>query len=326
MCYLAPYINPTHAWIFPFFATSYFWLLICNLLFIAFWWTLKNKIWLLSFFAILLGVQHIGSYIGLSVDSSQSSDLSVMTYNVGGQFQGKSPEEAAAKKEGFIKLIRTTSKPDILSIQEAGWVQFYKDSLAYKNSYNQSGTAILTDLEIIHKGSIDFENTSNRLIWVDVKVEDKILRVVNVHLQSNKVSDQADDLILRADFKEKKTWRNVKSVISKIKHATKMRTLQTLESKAFIETSPYPVLLMGDFNDTPLSYTYRHISDNMQDAFCKKGNGLGMTYAGNIPGLRIDYILGSQDIKFTSYESPKVDFSDHYPIVCHLSLSGVSDQ
>jgi len=326
MCYLAPYVNPIRAWIFPFFATSYFWLLITNVMFIAFWWMMKKKLWLLSFLAILLGVQHIGSYIGISFSNAQPNDLTLMTYNVGGQFQGKSPEAAAAKKNGFIDFIRSGNKPDILAVQEAGWVQFYKDSLAYKNHYSQGGIAILTDLDIVHKGSIPFESSSNRLIWADVNYKGKNFRLVNVHLQSNKVSDQADDLILNADFKEKKTWRNVKSVISKIKHATKMRTLQTIESKTFIDTSSYPVILVGDFNDTPLSYTYRHISRNLQDAFCKKGNGLGITYAGNIPGLRLDYVLASEGIKFTSYECPKVNFSDHYPILCRLNLGSTSDQ
>ena len=147
------------------------------------------------------------------------------------------------------------------------------------------------------------------------------IRIINVHLQSNKVSTQTEELVSSPDLAEKETWKGMKSVISKIKRATAMRTTQAIEVQKFIAASPHPTIVVGDFNDTPLSYTYKQMSENMNDAFIEKGNGIGITYAGDIPGLRIDYLLGSEGVNFASYKRPTVDFSDHYPIQCHFTIS-----
>lgn len=99
-----------------------------------------------------------------------------------------------------------------------------------------------------------------------------------------------------------------------------MRTAQAQQVKEFIAASPYATLIVGDLNDTPLSYTYRQLAKGFKDAFKEKGKGVGITYGGAVPGLRIDYILASKEIDFTSYDCPKVHLSDHYPIFCSFEL------
>lgn len=324
MSYLAPYINPTKAWIFSFFATAYLWLLLCNLIFILGWALFKNKLWLLSLLAILLGIQHIGSYLNLSLPASEENAISIMSYNVGGYTLTipKEKSERQNHRENFYSLLKETIKSDILCLQECPFNKTIKSSLGYKYITKKAGGLfILSDLEIVDSGILDFPNTFNRLIWIDVIAHNQSIRVINVHLQSNKVSSQTDDLVESPDLAEKETWTGMKSVIGKIKRATAKRTVQAIEVRKFIAASPHPTIVVGDFNDTPLSYTYKQVSDNMKDAFIKKGNGMGITYAGNIPGLRIDYILGSEGVNFVSYKRPKVDFSDHYPIQGHFSIS-----
>jgi len=84
--------------------------------------------------------------------------------------------------------------------------------------------------------------------------------------------------------------------------------------------SPHPVVITGDFNDTPNSYTYEVIGKERKDAFLEAGKGLGFTYAGPIPGLRIDYIFTDEDIKVSNFETLKKGKSDHYPISCYVEL------
>jgi endonuclease/exonuclease/phosphatase family metal-dependent hydrolase len=83
--------------------------------------------------------------------------------------------------------------------------------------------------------------------------------------------------------------------------------------------SPYPVIAAGDFNDTPLSYTYSILSNKMRDVFYERGKGIGTTYSGKIPFLRIDYIL--TDLCFTplKFSIIKKKYSDHYPIAALVS-------
>ncbi len=254
------------------------------------------------------------------MSSSSDTDISIMSYNVGKQAFPRDKEAYAQYNKEFTDFMSHPDKPDILCLQEAGWFRFYKDSLSYPHVQKAGTLAILSKHEIKDQGIINFEKSSNRLVWADIQVKDRILRVVNIHLQSNKISDQAEDLVNNADFKEKKTWLGIKSVIGKIKRATSMRTRQSIDTKKFINASPYPTIVLGDFNDTPLSYTYRHIAKGLKDAFKQKGNGIGITFAGVIPGLRIDYILGNKDIQFKRYHCPKVDYSDHYPIICHFDF------
>ena len=291
-----------------------------------FCWALgRSKLWLISLLAILLGIQHIGSYVTGSLDFSKPEDISIMSYNVGGAFGGPHKKSDNAPREIFLNLIKIDSKPSILCLQESAYSKEFVKGIFYKYRYRIGGLMILSDYEIQDKGKINFEDTYNRIIWADLIVNGSPIRIVNMHLQSNKVSEQTDDLVKNPDLAEKKTWVGMKSVIGKIKRATEMRTYQALEAKKFIDSSPYPTLVVGDFNDTPLSYTYRMLAKNYQDGFKRKGKGIGFTYAGNIPGLRIDYILGSKDIDFTHYSSPRSDLSDHYPIICKFDFNSASE-
>jgi endonuclease/exonuclease/phosphatase family metal-dependent hydrolase len=82
-----------------------------------------------------------------------------------------------------------------------------------------------------------------------------------------------------------------------------------------IDVSPYPVIICGDFNDTPVSYTYNKIRGDRLDTFCEAGKGMPSTYRLSVvPFFRIDYILHDKNMKSSAYYVHKLDCSDHYPI------------
>jgi len=75
-----------------------------------------------------------------------------------------------------------------------------------------------------------------------------------------------------------------------------------------------PILLVGDFNETPMSHLYQLFQPEMKDLF-KSGRGLGLTYPESSPLLRIDYILGSKNIVGEEFEVMNdISLSDHLPI------------
>ena len=84
----------------------------------------------------------------------------------------------------------------------------------------------------------------------------------------------------------------VKNLTTRLMIANKNRAHQAEEIQRHIDGSPYPVILCGDFNDTPLSYTYRQLSRKLTDSFIEKGRGIGNTYIGGFPSFRIDYVGG----------------------------------
>ena len=88
----------------------------------------------------------------------------------------------------------------------------------------------------------------------------------------------------------------------------------------YIKDSPYPVVVMGDFNDTPQSYAYRKIKKGLHDAFKISGRGFGNTYAGELPSFRIDYIMYSNPLISYQFKRIKTEYSDHFPITTWLYL------
>ena len=85
-----------------------------------------------------------------------------------------------------------------------------------------------------------------------------------------------------------------------------------------MNNSIFPVILCGDFNDTPNSFAYKQLSEGLNDSFVKGGKGLGKTYNGKFPALRIDYILHSPEIKLGKFETNKQNLSDHYPLISYF--------
>ena len=94
----------------------------------------------------------------------------------------------------------------------------------------------------------------------------------------------------------------------------KIQNRQVTKITNLIKASEYPVILCGDFNDPPSSFTYREISNLLNDAFLEKGNGFGFTYAGGLPFLRIDYFMVSEELCISSFQRINNTHSDHYPI------------
>ena len=106
----------------------------------------------------------------------------------------------------------------------------------------------------------------------------------------------------------------VKNLTTRLMIANKNRAHQAEEIQRHIDGSPYPVILCGDFNDTPLSYTYRQLSRKLTDSFIEKGRGIGNTYIGEFPSFRIDYVLHSPTLYTVGYIREDITLSDHYPI------------
>jgi endonuclease/exonuclease/phosphatase family metal-dependent hydrolase len=88
-----------------------------------------------------------------------------------------------------------------------------------------------------------------------------------------------------------------------------------------LDKSPFPVVICGDFNDIPNSYTYSTIKGDMQDAFLEKGAGIGRTYRNLAPTLRIDYIFVDKKFKVQQVKRVLEPYSDHYPVVADVEFS-----
>ncbi|MPN35093.1 hypothetical protein SDC9_182588 [bioreactor metagenome] len=84
--------------------------------------------------------------------------------------------------------------------------------------------------------------------------------------------------------------------------------------------SNLPAIVCGDFNDTPMSYTYKNLAFHKRDSFRQAGKGFSATYSLMWPLLRIDYILYPAPYCSLSHKTPRIEYSDHYPVVSELII------
>ena len=184
------------------------------------------------------------------------------------------------------------------------------------------GNATFSSYPIVHSGSIRFQNTFNISIFSDIKVGNDTIRVYNNHLQSIYFNDAnyrfLDSLRLRYDNQQ---MDEIRDISYRLKDAFIKRAEQADMIAAHIAGCPYRVIICGDFNDTPVSYTYYRLSNGMADAFTRTGWGIGRTYIGKFPSFRIDYVLHSEGLEALLFTRKKVRLSDHFPIISYLQIN-----
>jgi endonuclease/exonuclease/phosphatase family metal-dependent hydrolase len=214
--------------------------------------------------------------------------------------------------------------PDILCTQETRG-KFYRllaEKMGYTHTFNlKKGTVILSKYPMEAGGDIPFGATANSTLWVDIRVGNDLIRVYSVHLQSNKVSVDTEKVLEEADeVGHEHTLRGINRVVGKVGRATAVRAEQALRLREHVLKSPHPFLLCGDLNDTPTSYVYALLADGLCDTFREKGSGIGTTFGGVLPMLRIDYILTDPAFKTYTCRTVRGPYSDHYPVFAEMKL------
>lgn len=327
LSYLSPYVSPATFWPLSFLGLSYPWLLLANVVFCIYWGIQKNRYAFFSLFVILIGWNYLSSFIGLNFNNQSNSekDVTVVSFNINGlkKLARKSNKDI---EESYSQFLEKINDVDIICAQEASkaTIDYFSKplKLPYTLSFDkkQATTIIFSKYAFLNSGSISFKNKVNSCIWADLLINGDTLRIYNFHLQSNGISGTTEKLAKEGDLQEKETWENIKKVISRYKRAAQIRADQAKKIANHIRTSPHQVLLCGDLNDTPVSYPYYILSNDFQDSFREKGQGIGTTYAGSLPALRIDYIFADNNFEILSHQVLHENFSDHYPVVGTLRI------
>ena len=151
---------------------------------------------------------------------------------------------------------------------------------------------------------------------VDILMNEDTVRLYNCHLQSIMISNSDVDM---SNGFNRENKDKAMSLYSKFSEASAHRALQVDTLVATLDTCPYPVLLCGDFNDVPLSYTCFQIlssGERLHDTFMERGDGNGRTYSIAGVDFRIDYIMHSNKFKCLRHKVLEFNIADdHYPVV-----------
>lgn len=329
IAYLSIYIPPDKFWIPSLFGLAYPFILAVNLLFVLFWLLLKPRFFWFSLVAILIGWGFISRYMQLKGKKIEQGDVKVVSYNVKHFISdGKnSQKENAAQIVEFLE----EQNADIICLQE---VRLRKNSIfnlhktvgdlsaiehyQYARSSTTYGSVTMTRYPIINMNEIRFENSRNITIYTDVLIGKDTVRIFNVHLQSYQIDPSRYNIIESPGINEQQDLKEMREMGSKFKQAFALRAEQVREISKYIDESPYHVLVCGDFNDTPASFSYRTLRRGLKDAFVCSGKGIGRTYIGHLPSFRIDNIFHSRGFESYNFQTYDLRLSDHLPISCEL--------
>ena len=248
-------------------------------------------------------------------------------------------EKGNVSSENKILAFLKNQRPDIICLQEFYINGYpadknnsiinslggnYHSHMKLIGSGNKRYYGIVTysRFPIVRKGEVIHPGSSSLTIYTDVIIDKDTVRIFNNQLQSFRLRRMERSFIYEiASADEKETLSEMKNIYSSLKNGFILRAHQAENVQENVARSPYPVIVVGDFNDTPVSYSYRKIRKDLSDAFVVSGYGAGFTYKGNYPANRIDYILYDSFFSSGYFEISKVRYSDHNPISAYLRKS-----
>ncbi|MGN6510320.1 MAG: endonuclease/exonuclease/phosphatase family protein, partial [Chitinophaga sp.] len=323
---LVPFISPVRFWPISFITLGFPFLLGALLLFMIFWLIFQPKYALIPLIALLVGWKSVSAFISLRWPSKWETThkpegtFNVMSYNVA-LFGLYARKDSKPIREGIFDLIQQ-HKPDVLCLQDfytsekSGDFNNREDISSlldmphrfFSSDFNRNGSQhwgsiIFSRYPILQSDKVKLSPgpLGESLIFADVLREKDTIRIVNMHLESYRFNAQDYRSIEKVRNREDTGLVAAKGIINKMRDAYIRRSRQANIVADFIKTSPHPVIVCGDFNDTPASYTYFTVKGNLQDAFLKKGSGIGRTFSGISPTLRIDYIFAAKTFKINGF-------------------------
>jgi endonuclease/exonuclease/phosphatase family metal-dependent hydrolase len=346
----AKWFTGPHSWFISLITLASFYLFVILFIFFVGWLLARSR-WAILFIIItIISLKPISNIIPFRFSSlftvqKKIHSLRVMSWNVE-SFEILKHDTHPEEKSEMIKLINHY-QPDIACFQEMSCADSSKTALYklkdfvdslhfpyhyytydvandfYPATHTHYGIITFSKFPMINKRTVDNDSTNynSTFQYTDMLINKDTVRVFNLHLQTMKFSNDnyttvdSPSLHIRHDIEESK------GIFGKLKSSFPKRQKQANAAKATINESPYPVIVCGDFNDVPNSYAYETIGKGLQNAFEKKGAGLGRTFSDILPTLRIDNIFVDKQFSVLQFTRIKKRLSDHYPIVTDIDLN-----
>jgi endonuclease/exonuclease/phosphatase family metal-dependent hydrolase len=342
LLYFLPYSNQLYFWFFNLVALFFPFLIIIQLGFLFFWLIAKRKLALIPIITILLCWPFINSLFAFNKKiKTTDSSFTTASWNVhllnfyenDGNLDAQMIQNAVDLNADVLavqELVFSIDSSSDISFEKVKKRLGYKYGVAGNDRrfgvHTNSGKrnehyfafciALFSKYPILQWQKVQpLREYNHTFIWADIQIGNDTIRFFNVHLQSMHFAKTDYDFIETIDNSGiEEVKKGSKSLLSKIKAANIVRSIQINAVKDEILKSPYPVVLCGDFNDVPNSFAYQTINNMLDDAFINAGYGIGRTFLKLSPTLRIDYIFHSDDLKPVLMKTNQNAKSDHRPL------------
>ncbi len=342
---LTPFVNPVHSAIFTLLSLGFPVLLLLMLIQLFVFLFINKKLFLFILLILALDYKNIVSvfafHLNKTTDSSNTT-LKVLSWNVDciiyELYHNLTDINKRQKMLEFIKA----SNADILCLQDNTFTDdernipddikditkmgypyhILSNDYCTNNNSRKYGTSIFSKYPIARSGKTNYKGINyESLLFADILINNKPIRVFTTHLRSMVLKYQ--EYFPEQDYKmiQQDTADILyKSVLHKIIYFDKKHVEQAFIAKQVMDTTKIPFIFCADLNSVPSSFVYHHIAAGLKDIFLQTGWGFGQTYSELSPTLRIDVMLTTPDIKALNYTCPKLNLSDHYPILATLML------
>jgi len=309
---------------FPFFA-------IGVIAFMVLWVLIKWKYAFISILTLIIGYTPMHKYAPITPpDGDTTGTLKIISYNVH-CFSSPYSENDTANFSQILDYLKKEDA-DIVCLQEAylypGKKERLEEIYKYVETYSNNALGIavttLSKTPIEKVEGIDYDTDSNISACFYVRYKDNTLRIMSNHLESIKLT--LDD---KKEFKSyvkgaleeenQAAQEGTLRIANHIKKATVKRQSQAEVLSELIGDNPKNTILLGDFNDTPLSYSHYLINQKLTDCYSECGWLTGFSYVNNGMYVRIDHTFCSDDFKTVKcYVDKSANFSDHNPMITYL--------
>lgn len=322
--------------------------IIINIIFLTIW--LISRKWK---YAIALSILFVILYapisayfpINITGQSVPDNSIKILTYNVS-NFNWKTGKEArnnplieyiansgadiVCMQEFFIA--KNKNKQSIISESELNKIMKdypYRSITplsANKGAKNNFGLAIYSKYPIKKSKEIPLKSAYNGAAYYELDINGKKISLFNNHLESNKITPEDKALykkFIKTDEKGEMADKVAQNIHRRLSKAYKIREQQVKIISDYIQKQDSVsdgIIVCGDFNDVPNSYTYHKMRGNLTDSFAKTGNGAGVTFNEKMFHFRIDFIFHSSNIESYNCTVGDVTYSDHYPVWTYLKL------
>ena len=280
-------------------------LIIINILLLIFWivsWKKRAAVFLILSLFFIIPTRR---WINYTPTKKETPNLKIISLN------GKSGKFGDENIYNFLN----DQKADVVLTQEYKSAENLKGFEYFERNFPV--VKIQSRFPIVESGIVETDAKNGRCIYADIKINGKIIRFVNVYMEPFYLDKSMVKPTKDMNVNEEKA----KNIIHKLVPTFRKHQSQIAPIKGFLDNSPYPIILAGDFNAVPNSYEYYTLSENLEDTFLKVGKGSGTSFHDFKFPIKIDHIFASKPITPISYTVDRsVKISDHFPVIAEFLI------
>ncbi len=301
-------------------------LIAANVVFLIYWLVLRRFHWAcMPLITILCCIPYMGTLFQFGSQDEKADaqpGMKIVSYNVA--MFGR--ETSGFMAQDILSEMKK-QKVDIACMQEYNdFAGDKRNSDSYKEYFpymvvGNSDMVIYSRYPIVKSENIPFEMTNNSAMWAEIKYNDQVYRVYNVHLETTGINGALHKAAKQeANGIEVPNNAFMNYVYGKYTVGMIARSGQANQLAMNMRESEVPVIVCGDFNDVPYSYVYNTMLGDKIDGFKECGSGLMNTFRGGKKQVRIDYIFHDKSMEGISYYKKELSYSDHYPIFMRIGV------